>query len=124
MAVGSWTVDLEIGFDRVVAACVSAGLLAVLYCAVAVAAGSLAPGRTRAIAAAAALAVAAWIFDGLAQAVDALDPWRPVEPYYHALGRRPLTEGISVASWALLALATAVLVLIAAAGLERRDIRQ
>jgi ABC-2 type transport system permease protein len=124
VVLGSWAVDLEVGFDRVLAACVGTALLAVLYCALALAVGSLAPGRTQAIAVAAALAVAAWIFDGLAQAVDVLDSWRPVEPYYHALGRHPLSNGISVGSWALLVLETAVLVLVAAAGLERRDIRQ
>lgn len=124
VALGSLVVDLEIGFDRVVAVSVSTGLLALLYCAVALAAGSLAPGRARAIAVAAALAVGAWIFDGLAQAVDALEPWRPLEPYYHALGRHPLSDGISLGSWALLVAGTAVLVAAAATGLERRDIRQ
>ena len=121
---GSLLVDLEIGFERVLAASVSVGLLALLYCAVALAVGSLAAGRARAIAVAAGLAVAAWIFDGLAQAVDALEPWRPLEPYYHALGQNPLREGAAVGGWALLAAATLVLVALAAAGLERRDIRQ
>jgi ABC-2 type transport system permease protein len=121
---GSLLVDLEIGFERVLAASVSVGLLALLYCAVALAVGSLAAGRARAIAVAAGLAVAAWIFDGLAQAVEALEPWRPVEPYYHALGQNPLREGAPVGGWTLLAAATLVLVALAAAGLERRDIRQ
>ena len=44
---GSLLVDLEIGFDRVLAASVSVGLLALLYCGVALAVGSLAPGRSR-----------------------------------------------------------------------------
>ena len=124
VALGSQLVNLEIGFASVLAASVSVGLLAVLYCALALAAGSLVPGRARAIAVAAALAVAAWIFDGLAQAVDFLDPWRRVEPYYHALGRNPLHEGAPLGGWALLLGATAVLVAVAAAGLERRDVRQ
>lgn len=121
---GSFVVDLEIGFDRVLAASVSVGLLALLYCGVALAVGSLVPGRARAIAAASGLAVAAWIFDGLAQAVDALEPWRPIEPYYHALGQNPLREGAAPGSWALLTAATVLLVALSAAGLERRDIRQ
>jgi ABC-2 type transport system permease protein len=124
VAFGSWLVDLEIGFGRLLAASVSVGLLAVLFGAVALAAGAVRPGRARAIAIGAGLAVAAWIFDGLAQAVDALEPWRPLLPYYHALGQNPLREGAPWAGWALLVAATAVLVAGAAVGLERRDVRQ
>jgi hypothetical protein len=82
------------------------------------------PGRARAIAVASGLAVAAWIFDGLAQAVDALEPWRPIEPYYHALGQNPLREGVPLGGWALLAAGTILAVVAAAGGLERRDVRQ
>lgn len=124
VTLGSRLVDLEIGFGRVLAASVGVALLALLYGAVALAAGSLAPGRVRAIAVAAGLAVAAWIFDGLAHAVDALEPWRRIEPYYHALGQNPLRDGAPAGSWALLVGATVVLVAVAAAGLERRDVRQ
>jgi ABC-2 type transport system permease protein len=124
VALGSWVVDLEIGFDRLLAASVGGGLLALLFGALALAAGAVAPGRARAIAVAAGVAVAAWIFDGLAQAVDALEPWRPVGPYYHALGQNPLREGASWGGWAILAAATVVFVVSAAVGLERRDVRQ
>lgn len=124
VALGSLLVDLEIGFGRLLAASVSVALLALLYGAIALAAGALAPGRARAIAVASGLAVAAWIFDGLAQAVDVLDGWRPVEPYYHALGQNPLREGAPLGGWALLAAGTLLVVAVAAAGLERRDIRQ
>jgi len=124
VALGSWLVDLEIGFGRLLAASVGVGLLALLFGAIALAAGAIRPGRARAIAAAAGLAVAAWIFDGLAQAVDVLEAWRPLSPYYHALGQNPLREGAPWAGWAILAIATAVFVASAAFGLERRDARQ
>ena len=124
VALGSWLVDLEIGFGRLVAASVSVGLLALLYAALALAVGALAPGRARAIAIAAGLALAAWIFDGLAQAVDVLEAWRPAAPYYHALGQNPLRDGPPWSGWALLAAVTAILVAAGAAGLERRDVRQ
>jgi ABC-2 type transport system permease protein len=123
VTLGSWLVDLEIGFGRLLAASVSVGLLASLFGAIALAAGAIGPGRARAIAVAAGLAVGAWIFDGLAQAVDALEPWRPFAPYYHALGQNPLREGAPLAGWAILAAATAAFVVGAAAGLERRDAR-
>ena len=124
VALGSWLVDLEIGFGKLVAASVSAGLLALLFGAIALAVGAISPGRTRAIAVAAALALMAWVFDGLGQAIAALESWRPLAPYYHALGQNPLREGASWEGWAILALATAVFVTVAAVGLERRDVRQ
>lgn len=124
VALGSLAVDLEISFVRLVAASVSVGLLSLLFGTVALAAGAVRSGRARAIAVAAGLAVASWMFDGLAQAVDALEPWRPLLPYYHALGQNPLREGAQWGGWAILAAATAVLAACAAAGLERRDVRQ
>jgi ABC-2 type transport system permease protein len=124
VALGSRLVELEIGFGRLLAASVSVGLLALLFGTLALAAGAISVGRARAIAVAAGLAVAAWIFDGLAQAVDALEAWRPILPYYHALGSNPLREGAPWGGWALIVAATAVLVVSSAVGLERRDVRQ
>ena len=74
VALGSLAVDLEISFARLVSASVSVGLLALLFGTAALAAGAVRSGRARAIAVAAGLAVASWMFDGLAQAVDALGP--------------------------------------------------
>jgi ABC-2 type transport system permease protein len=124
VALGSWLVDLEIGFGRLLAASVGVALLALLFGAVALAAGAIRPGRTTAIAVGAGLATAAWIFDGLAQAVDSLELWRPLLPYYHALGQNPLREGAQWTGWTILLIATAVATVAAAAGLERRDVRQ
>ena len=124
VAVASRLVDLQIGLDRLLSASTSVWLLALLFGTVALAAGALRPGRTAAIALAAALAVASWLLDGLAQAVDVLDALRPLSPYYQALGRNPLREGAVWGAWAMLAAATALLALVAAFGLERRDLRQ
>jgi ABC-2 type transport system permease protein len=121
---GSLAVDLEIGFGRLVAASASVGLLALLFGVLALAAGSVWPGRARAIAVAAGVAVAAWLLDGLGQAVDVLDAWRPLSPYYQAIGRNPLREGAPWLGGGALAAATALLAAVAAAGLERRDLRQ
>ena len=124
VALGSWLVDLDIGFDKLVAASVSVGLLALVFGTLALAVGSVLPGRARAIALAAAVAVGTWMLDGLGQAVDALDPWRPLSPFYQALGHSPLRDGAPWGGWAVLALITGALVACAAVGLERRDIRQ
>lgn len=117
-------IDLEIGFTGLVAATLSCALLAILYGTLALAIGAFAAGRGRAIGIAGALAVAAWILDGLGQAVDALEPFRPLSPFYQALGHTPLRDGAPWGGWALLAAATAVFAVAAAVGLNRRDLRQ
>jgi ABC-2 family transporter protein len=81
VAVGSLLVDLEIGFGRMIAACVSVGLLASLFGMVALAGGAVRPGRAQAISLAAGLAVASWLLDGFGQSVDALEPFRPLSPW-------------------------------------------
>jgi ABC-2 type transport system permease protein len=124
VGLGSLLVDLEIGFVKLVAASVSVGLLALLFGAAALAAGAISPGRGRAIAVGSGLAITAWMLDGLGQAVDVLDPWRPASPWYQALGQNPLREGAPWDGWAILAALTAACVVAAAAGFERRDVRQ
>lgn len=124
VAVGSALVDLDIGLSRLAAAAGSVGLLALVFGSVALAVGAWWPGRARAIAIATGLAIASWMLDGLGQAVDALDPWRPLSPYYQALGTDPLTDGAPWGGWALLIGLAALFTAAAAFGLQRRDIRQ
>ena len=89
----SLLVDLEIGLDRLAAASLSVGLLALFFGTVALATGSLRSGRAKAIAVAAGVGIASWLLDGLGQAVDVLEPWRPLSPYYQLIGKNPLREG-------------------------------
>jgi ABC-2 type transport system permease protein len=124
VAIGSAAVDLEIGSDRLLAATVSVTLLTLFVGALALAIGALVPGRARAISIASGVAVAAWLLDGLGQAVDLLEPWRPLSPYYQALGQNPLRNGAPWGGWAILVLATLALAAVAAIGLGRRDVRQ
>ena len=124
VALGARIVDLNIAFGHLLAASGSVALLTLLFGAVALAVGSIWPGRGRAIAIASGLAIAAWMLDGFGQAVDFLDPWRPLSPYYQALGTNPLRDGVPWPSWALLAGLTALVVGAAVVGLKRRDLRQ
>lgn len=123
-AVGCELVDLQIGFGHLLAATVAVALLALLFGTLALAAGALMPGRGRAAAIAGGLAVASWILDGLGRAVDALGPWRPLSPYYQAIGTNPLGDGAPAGRWILLLALTGALVALAVAGLQRRDVRQ
>jgi ABC-2 type transport system permease protein len=124
VALGSWVVDLEIGFGQLLAASLSVGLVALLFGTIALAVGAIRSGRAPAIAVAAAIAVVAWLLDGLGQAVDVLDPVRPLSPYYQAIGRNPLREGAIWEGWSILAAVSVLLAACAAAGFQRRDIRQ
>jgi ABC-2 type transport system permease protein len=124
LALGAPLVDLEVDLGNLAAASVSIGLLALLYGAIAMAVGAIRPGRARAVAIATVLAVAAWILDGFGQAVSGLEPWRPISPYYQALGDSPLREGAVWGGWAILAAMTALAVATAILGLGRRDIEQ
>ena len=120
----SLLVDLEIGLDRLAAASLSVGLLALFFGTVALATGSLRSGRAEAIAVAAGVGIASWLLDGLGQAVDVLEPWRPLSPYYQLIGKNPLREGALWSGSGIVAAATVLLVAVAAVGLERRDLRQ
>lgn len=121
---GAAAVDLEIGAVEVAAGSGSVVLLAVALGGVALAAGAVVPGRGRAIAIATTIAIAAWLLDGLGQAVDALEPWRPLSPYYQTLGRNPLRTGVPWLGWGITAGVVLAVVAVAVVGFERRDVRR
>lgn len=120
----SLLVDLEIGTVNLLAATISVALLGLLFGTLALAIGAVVPGKARAISVAGAIGVASWALDGLGQAVSALDPWRPLSPFYQALGSSPLRDGAPWGGWAILVALTVALAVVAVAGLNRRDIGQ
>jgi ABC-2 type transport system permease protein len=124
VVVASALVGLDIGVADLLAACGSNALLALLFGGLALTSGAVFPGRGRAIGVATALAVAAWMLDGLGRAIDWLDPFRPLSPFYQAIATDPLRDGVPWGSWALLAGLTCALAAVAVVGLGRRDLRQ
>jgi ABC-2 type transport system permease protein len=122
--VGCLIVDLDIAFGALLDATVAVALLSLLFGTLALAVGAMVPGRGRAAALAGGLAVASWILDGLGRAVDSLGPWRPLSPYYQAIGTNPLANGAPGWRWLLIAALTLALLGLAVAGLRRRDVRQ
>lgn len=121
---GSIPFDLTIGFGKVVAATISTALFALLFGTLALAVGGVIPGKSRAIAVAAAAATLSWVLDGLSKAVSWLDPFQDVSPYYQAFGQNPLTGGAPWTGWLFLVAGIAVLLLVAVLGLRGRDVRQ
>jgi ABC-2 type transport system permease protein len=122
-AAGALLVDMDVGLIPLLAVSLSVGLLAACFGAVALAVGSLRPGRAGAISVAAALGIAAWLLDGLGQAVDALEPWRPASPFYQLIAANPLREGMPWGGWLVVGAATLVLAAVAVLGLRRRDVQ-
>jgi ABC-2 type transport system permease protein len=111
--------ELDIGAGDVAAAVVAQYLLALAFAFIALLAGAATGSRSAALGIAAVLAVGAYLLDGLAQVVDALDSWRVLSPF--ELVGDPLREGLG---WGLLALAAIALVALAAAPplFGRRDV--
>jgi ABC-2 type transport system permease protein len=101
---------------RVAAATIAAALLAVTFAAVAFAVGAATGNRPAALGAAAAVAVAGYVLEGLSQQIHALRPLQTVNPWHWLLGHDPLRHGFVWQSWVPPVLATLVL---AAAGLPR-----
>jgi hypothetical protein len=51
-------------------------------------------------------------------------PGAPALAFYQALGRNPLRDSVPWRGWGVLVAVTVVLVVVAAVGLQRRDVRQ
>ena len=117
---GRW-VDLVLPADKITAAMVHLGLLGLVFGALALAlsAGTGRPGLSKGVPA--ALAVAAYLVNGLAPVVDWLEPFQQYSPFYQYVGHDPLRNGLDWPSVSI-ALATAVaLTGLAMIGFRRRD---
>jgi ABC-2 type transport system permease protein len=75
------------------------------------------------IAAASAVAFVGYLVDGLGKAIDWLEPFRPFTPWRWYIGEDPLANGVDWVGIAVLAGATAVLLLVGVWGFNRRQLR-
>lgn len=124
VGLGGRPFELNVDFMKLLAVTVSTGLFGLLFGVMALAVGCVIPGKSRAVAVAAAVATLSWIIDGLAKSVTWLQPAQDFSPYHQAYGSSPLINGVPWGGWAILAGLTAILVVISIVGLNRRDIRQ
>lgn len=122
--IGSIAFDLSIGFDKVLAITVSTTLFALVFGALALAVGGAWPGKSRAIAVAAAAATFSWVMEGFAKLVSWLEPIQVVSPNHLAFGQDPLTGGAPWLEWGALVAMIGSLLAVAVFGLGRRDVRQ
>lgn len=101
--IGALSVGMDISAGRLAAATLGAVLLALAYGAIAVLLGAATGRRAVAIGLTAAAAVAAYLVNGLAPLVDALEVPQKLSPFYHYATGDPLRRGISVSHLAVLA---------------------
>jgi ABC-2 type transport system permease protein len=111
--------SLDIGTDRIAAAVVGVFLLSLVFGYLALLVGAATGSRAVAIGVPAALAVAAYLLNGLGQIADVLEPFRVLSPFRHV--GDPLVEG---AGWGFAVLLVVALVVVASAPLAfaRRDV--
>jgi ABC-2 type transport system permease protein len=123
----SWTsglaVDLGVSAARMLAATVAAGLLGLLFGALALAAGAATGRRGPAIGVPAALAVGAYLLMALAPLADWLEPWRVLSPFYYYASFDRLVQGMDWGASAILTLVTLVFAAAATVAFDRRDLK-
>lgn len=113
--------DMALPSQKVAAAMVHLALLALVFGTLALAL-SAATGRTglsRGVPA--ALAVAAYVVNGLGPVVDWLRPLQKYSPFYQYVGHDPLRNGVDLPSVAIAAATCAAFLGLAVLGFRRRD---
>jgi ABC-2 type transport system permease protein len=120
--VGALLANMDISAGHLAAATLSAVLLALAYGAIAVLLGAATGKRTAAIGLTAAAAVAAYLVNGLAPLVDALDVVQKLSPFYHYAVGDPLRQGVSFVHMAVLVAIAAVATALAPWFFSRRDV--
>lgn len=122
LVVGAEAVDMDVPATRLGAATIGAGLLAVVFGAVAVLVGAATGRRGVAVGVASAGAVAAYLVNSLAALVDALEPIQNVSPFYHYAAADPLRHGLAPGHVAFLVVLAAVTAVLAVVAFDRRDL--
>jgi ABC-2 type transport system permease protein len=120
--IGARSVGMEISFGHLASATASAVVLAIAYGAVALLVGAATGRRALAIGVTAAAAVAAYLVNGLAPLVDALEIPRKLSPFYHYAAGDPLRHGLAVSHSLVLVAIAAAATVIAQEAFARRDL--
>jgi ABC-2 type transport system permease protein len=115
-------VDLDITVSYVAAACMGAGLVALVHGLLALAIGAASGNRALALGLSSGAFVAGYLIQALSGLVDAMKPLRALSPLYHANGTLPINTGFPIWHHLLLAGVCAVLGGVAVAVFERRDV--
>ncbi len=120
--VGALATDMSISAGHLAAATLSAVLLALAFGAIAVLLGAATGRRAVAVGLTAAVAVAAYLVNGLAPLVHALEVPQKLSPFYHYAAGDPLRHGLSWSHLAVLVAIAVVATALAPVVFSRRDI--
>lgn len=120
--IGCRAASLDVSAEHLVAATTSAVVLALAFGAIALLIGALTGRRARAVAITAALAVAAYVVNGLAPLVEALDPLQKLSPFYHYAAGDPLRHGLTVSHVGILLAIAVAAALLGPLAFERREL--
>ena len=125
LLVGDPLVGLDDGLSAVhlLAACVDALLLALVFTALAFAVGAASGRKAEALAVASAVATAMFLLNGFGDLIDALATLRVVSPWHWYAGGDPLTNGFTLQGTVPALVTTVVLVALGVWRLDRRDLR-
>jgi ABC-2 type transport system permease protein len=114
--------DLGLSLDRLAAGIFGVALIALLHGWLALAVGGAGGGRGLAIGAAAALAAAGYLINGLHELAGWLDPFRFLSSFW-LVGTSPLEQGLNWWGVLVVVLAAAVVLVAGTQLFERRDLR-
>lgn len=122
LEIGARAVALDVSTWHLAAATASAVLLALSYGAIAFLLGAGTGQRGRATGITAALAVSAYVLNGLAPLVGAIEPLQKVSPFYHYAASDPLREGLAAGHAGVLIGVAVVAGALAPLAFDRRDL--
>jgi ABC-2 type transport system permease protein len=120
--IGAISAGMDISAGRLASATVSAVVLALAYGALALLLGAATGRRVLAIGVTAAAGVAAYLVNGLAPLVHALEIPQKLSPFYHYAAGDPLRHGLAWSHVLVLVAITAVATALAPGAFSRRDV--
>lgn len=120
--IGALVAGMDISAGHLAAATLGAVFLAVAYGEIAVLVGAATGRRSLAIGVTAAAGVAAYLVNGLAPLVDALEAPQKLSPFYHYAAGDPLRNGLSFGHTAVLVVIAVAAALLAPVFFRRRDV--
>ena len=120
--IGALLANMDISAGHLAAATLSAVLLALAFGTIAVLLGAATGRRTVAVGLTAAAAVAAYLVNGLAPLVHALEVPQKLSPFYHYAVGDPLRNGVSFTHLAVLVAIAVVATALAPWFFSRRDV--
>ncbi len=115
-------IDLDLGWTNIAAASFNLALMGLFFGLVAVLVGSITGSKGMAVGATAAVAVVAFLANGLAPQVEALAWMQNISPFHWADGTATLRDGLNLVNILLLAGASTALAAASAFAFNRRDV--